>query len=86
MAKDKKDKFNEDQKLDDVAAGAPAADKAAKAEALKADKAAKAEEAPAQPLVWKWVLDINFGQHKVGDLYEGKDHEALAAKGWIAQK
>ena len=46
-------------------------------------------EAKKEKLVWRWVRDINFGQHKVGDLYKktnDKEFKEAKAKGWIEQK
>ena len=49
---------------------------------------AKQEDAKAQTKKSKWVYirDINSGQYKVGDPYEGKDHKELEKKGLIEQK
>ena len=52
----------------------------------KVSKEPEIEEVEAVALVWTYIRDINFGEHKVGDLYKGDDQEALEAKGWIALK
>lgn len=36
--------------------------------------------------VYVFIRDINFGQHKVGDVYEGNEVDELLAKEWIKQK
>ena len=43
-------------------------------------------EAKKEKSVYVYIRDINFGQHKPGEIYKGNDHKALLAKKLIEKQ